>query len=42
MLLVYMAYNEGGTVDNIPQLDVTGWVKKLLKMVEVIELRKSM
>ena len=21
-------YNEGGTVDNIPQLDVTGWVRK--------------
>ena len=21
-------YNEGGTVDNIPQMDVTGWVRK--------------
>ena len=36
-----MAYNEGGAVENFPQLDVTDWVKRAETGL-VIVLRKSM
>ena len=36
-----MGYNEGGSVDNIPQMDVTGWVRKTFESGLKDDLKKK-